>query len=131
MRCERECAVEGITETAITTNGTLLPQMAVPLHKAGIQRINLSLDTLNEEKYRHITRRGELKDALDGIHAALDAGFEKVKEEIKTEYFYDQTGGDKKEISYTKYKYQTENAGDHLISCKLSSKASPRTDFVA
>ena len=77
--CERACAVEGITETAITTNGTLLPQMAVPLRKAGIQRLNLSLDTLNEEKYRHITRRGELKDALDGIHAALDAGFEKVK----------------------------------------------------
>lgn len=77
--CERACAVDGISETAITTNGTLLPQMAIPLRQAGIRRVNISLDTLNEEKYRSITRRGELKEALDGIHAALDAGFEKVK----------------------------------------------------
>lgn len=77
--CERACAVEGISETAITTNGTLLPQMALPLRQAGIRRVNISLDTLNEEKYRSITRRGELKEALDGIQAALDAGFEKVK----------------------------------------------------
>ena len=77
--CERACAVSGIAETAITTNGTLLPQLALPLRQAGIRRVNISLDTLNEEKYRSITRRGELKEALDGIDAALEAGFEKVK----------------------------------------------------
>ncbi len=77
--CERACAVPGITERAITTNGTLLPALAGPLKAAGIGRINISLDTLNEEKYRRITRRGELKEALNGIDAALDAGFEKIK----------------------------------------------------
>ena len=77
--CERACAVPGITETAITTNGVLLPELAKPLRKAGIQRINFSLDTLDAEKYHRITRRGELKDALDGFYAALDAGFDKIK----------------------------------------------------
>ena len=77
--CERACAVQGITETAITTNGILLPELAKPLREAGIQRINLSLDTLDAEKYRSITRRGELSDAMAGFHAALDAGFEKIK----------------------------------------------------
>lgn len=77
--CERACAVPGITETAITTNGVLLPELAKPLRKAGIQRINFSLDTLDAEKYHRITRHGELSDALAGFHAALDAGFDKIK----------------------------------------------------
>ncbi|MBR5930694.1 MAG: GTP 3',8-cyclase MoaA [Lachnospiraceae bacterium] len=77
--CTRACAVPGITETAITTNGILLPELAKPLREAGIQRINLSLDTLDAEKYSRITRRGELTEALAGFRAALDAGFEKIK----------------------------------------------------
>ena len=44
-----------------------------------MNRLNISLDTLDEEKYRYITRRGSLQDALRGIEAALDAGFEKIK----------------------------------------------------
>ena len=63
----------------ITTNGTLLPQLAKPLREAGVDRLNISLDTLNEEKYNYITRRGKLSDALRGIEAAFDAGFEKLK----------------------------------------------------
>lgn len=77
--CRNAAAVEGIEEICLTTNGILLPQFAKPLKEAGVQRINLSIDTLNPAKYTHITRRGTLEQAMDGLHAALDAGFEKVK----------------------------------------------------
>ncbi len=77
--CERTSQIEGINEICITTNGILLPKLAKPLKDAGVSRLNLSLDTLNEEKYAYITRRGELKTFMDGLHAALDAGFEKIK----------------------------------------------------
>lgn len=77
--CEKSAAVEGIREVCITTNGTLLPQLAKPLKEAGVKRVNLSLDTLNPEKYTHITRIGTLDQALAGLDAALHAGFEKIK----------------------------------------------------
>ena len=77
--CEKSAAVEGIEEVCITTNGTLLPRFAKPLKEAGVKRINLSLDTLNPKKYAHITRLGTLSQALDGLHAALDESFEKIK----------------------------------------------------
>lgn len=77
--CERAAKVEGISEVCITTNGILLPELAKPLHAAGVRRVNISLDTLNEEKYRYITRGGELSQAMNGIRAAIDAGFDKIK----------------------------------------------------
>ena len=77
--CRRAAAVEGIEEVCITTNGTLLPALALPLREAGVRRINISLDTLDRDKFRYITRLGELDQALAGIDAALGAGFEKVK----------------------------------------------------
>lgn len=77
--CRRTAAVEGIHEVCITTNGVLLPQLARPLREAGISRLNISLDTLDAEKYAYITRNGRLRDALAGIEAALDAGFDKIK----------------------------------------------------
>ena len=77
--CRRAAAVSGIQEVCLTTNGILLPQLAKPLHDAGVRRLNLSLDTLNPEKYAYITRIGKLEDFLAGFHAALDAGFEKIK----------------------------------------------------
>lgn len=77
--CRRAAAVEGIGEVCLTTNGLLLPQLAQPLREAGVRRVNLSLDTLDEKKYTYITRRGSLSQALDGLEAALDAGFERVK----------------------------------------------------
>lgn len=77
--CERASMVDGINEVCITTNGVLLPQLAKPLRGAGVSRLNISLDTLNEKKYSYITRCGSLRDALDGIEAALDAGYEKIK----------------------------------------------------
>lgn len=77
--CRRAAAVEGIKELCLTTNGVMLPQLAKPLREAGVQRLNISLDTLDREKYAYITRIGRLEQAVEGIHAALDAGFEKVK----------------------------------------------------
>ena len=77
--CRRAAAVPGIREVCITTNGTLLPELAKPLREAGVSRVNISLDTLDPEKFRYITRVGELEQAVAGIRAALDAGFEKVK----------------------------------------------------
>ena len=77
--CERTAAVDGIREVCLTTNGTLLSGLAVPLKKAGVMRLNISLDTLDPEKYAHITRGGVLGDALKGIEAALSAGFSRIK----------------------------------------------------
>ena len=77
--CRQAAAVPGIRELCLTTNGTLLPKLAEPLRAAGVQRLNISLDTLDEEKYRHITRVGSLQEALQGIEAASAAGFEKIK----------------------------------------------------
>ena len=77
--CRRAAAVEGIKEVCLTTNAHLLPKMAKELKEAGVKRLNLSLDTLDPEKYAYITRIGSLDDFRAGFHAALDAGFEKVK----------------------------------------------------
>ena len=77
--CKRAASVPGIKEVCITTNGTLLPELAKPLRDAGVSRVNISLDTLNAEKFRYISRVGELSQAAAGIRAALDAGFDKVK----------------------------------------------------
>ncbi len=77
--CHRASQVPGIREICITTNGTLLPVLAKPLREAGVNRINISLDTLDAGKFRYISRCGELTQAIDGIRAALEAGFEKVK----------------------------------------------------
>ena len=77
--CGRAARVPGIREICITTNGTLLPSLARPLREAGVSRVNISLDTLDADKFRYISRCGELSQAVDGIRAALEAGFEKVK----------------------------------------------------
>lgn len=77
--CRRTAEVEGINEVCLTTNGILLPQLAKPLREAGVTRLNLSLDTLDPEKYAYITRIGTLDNFQKGLDAAFDAGFEKVK----------------------------------------------------
>ncbi len=77
--CRRTAAVEGIREVCLTTNGILLPQMAKDLKEAGVKRLNLSLDTLDPQKYAYITRIGALNDFLAGLDAAFDAGFSKIK----------------------------------------------------
>ena len=77
--CREAASVEGIREVCLTTNATLLPKLAAPLHEAGVNRLNISLDTLDADKFRYITRVGALEDALNGLESALDCGFEKVK----------------------------------------------------
>ena len=71
--------IQGVEDLSMTTNGTLLPQTADALFRAGIHRINISLDTLQAEKYRAITRGGRLEDALAGIRAAEKAGMSPIK----------------------------------------------------
>ncbi len=64
----------GLDELTLTTNATLLADFAEPLHDAGIRRINVSLDTRDPERFRYITRRGDLDRVLAGIAAAKHAG---------------------------------------------------------
>ncbi len=72
-------AVDEIEEITLTTNGVFLPQLAKPLKEAGLSRINISLDTLDPEKYKKITRGGNVEDVLKGIDAAIEAGLSPVK----------------------------------------------------
>lgn len=71
--------IEGIEDIGLTTNGVFLPQLAKPLKKAGLSRVNISLDTMNPKKFREISRTGNLSDVLKGIDAALEAGLQPVK----------------------------------------------------
>jgi len=71
--------IEGIQELSLTTNGTILKKNALEFKQAGLSRVNVSLDTLKADKFRYITRLGELKTVLEGIKAAKEAGFEPVK----------------------------------------------------
>ena len=68
-------AVPGIEEIALTTNGVLLPQHAPALQAAGLHRVNLSLDTLQPERFRRISRREDLRDVLAGLDAVVERGF--------------------------------------------------------
>ena len=77
--CERLRENEGLEELALTTNGALLGAMAADLRAAGVERLNVSLDTLRPERFRALTRRGELRDVLRGLDAARAAGFSGTK----------------------------------------------------
>ena len=72
-------AINGIEDLGMTTNGILLPRFASELKAAGLMRVNISLDTMDPERYAQITRLGKLEDALNGIDAALQAGLTPVK----------------------------------------------------
>lgn len=76
--CARTAAAPGVEEVCMTTNGLLLPKMAAELRRAGLRRVNISLDTLSPERYRELTRVGNIEDAVAGLRAALD-NFETVK----------------------------------------------------
>jgi GTP 3',8-cyclase len=67
-------ALPGIESLSLTTNGILLDHLAAPLRAAGLQRVNISVDTLNEARFRQITRWGNLRDVLAGLDAAVQAG---------------------------------------------------------
>ena len=71
--------IPGIDDLAMTTNGILLARYARDLADAGLDRVNISLDTLDPECFRRITRRGDLADVLAGINAARQAGLRPIK----------------------------------------------------
>lgn len=72
-------AIPGLKELAITTNASQLKHSAQTLRKAGVNSLNISLDTLDPAKFRAITRVGDLDTVLAGIDAALDEGFERIR----------------------------------------------------
>lgn len=71
--------IPGIHDLGMTTNGIMLPRFAKELKEAGLHRVNISLDTVDPEKYRALTRIGSIQDVLKGIDAALGAGLTPVK----------------------------------------------------
>lgn len=71
--------VKGIQDVAITTNGILLASQARDLKQAGLSRINISLDTIDRALFEKVTRRDMVGKVLEGIDAAIDAGFEKIR----------------------------------------------------
>ena len=68
-----------LKELNLTTNGSQLPKYAEKLAAAGMDRINISLDSLNADRFRELTRTGELTQVLDGLDAAKQAGFKRIK----------------------------------------------------
>ncbi len=72
-------SIEGLEDLCLTTNGILLSEMARPLSEAGLQRVNIHLDTLDPERFRHITRWGNLPQVFAGLRAAQDEGFDPIK----------------------------------------------------
>ncbi|MFI3119472.1 MAG: GTP 3',8-cyclase MoaA [Methylococcaceae bacterium] len=71
--------INSLSELVITTNGSQLETMAASLQQAGVKRVNISLDTLDADKFKAITRTGDLHRVLRGIQAAKTAGFERIK----------------------------------------------------
>jgi cyclic pyranopterin phosphate synthase len=68
-------AVPGVRQLAMTTNGTLLARYAAGLRRAGLDSLNISLDTLDPQRYHHLTRVGRIEEVLEGIEAARREGF--------------------------------------------------------
>lgn len=71
--------LDGLNDLTITTNGTQMQRYAGALKNAGVTRVNISLDTLDSDRFSKITRVGKIEKTLEGIDAALEAGFQKVK----------------------------------------------------
>ena len=76
---ERITALAGVRELVLTTNGSQLATHAEALRNAGVRRLNISLDTLDPERFQRITRTGKLDNVIAGIDAARAAGFERIR----------------------------------------------------
>ena len=77
--CRGVAAIPGVEELCLTTNGVRLPALADGLRSAGVDRLNVSLDTLRPDRYAYITRVGRLEDVFAGLRAAEAAGFTGTK----------------------------------------------------
>lgn len=71
--------LDGLKELVLTTNGSQLEKKATALKKAGVKRINISIDSLNAERFKKITRTGDLNKVLTGLQASINEGFEAIK----------------------------------------------------
>lgn len=71
--------VPGISQVSITTNGTRLASLAIPLRSAGVNSVNISVDSLDEDNFKKMTGTDRFQEVMTGVDCALDAGFEKVK----------------------------------------------------
>ena len=71
--------LSGLKELVLTTNGSQLESQVIALKKAGVKRINISIDSLKPERFKKITRTGKLEQVLAGLQASIDAGFEGIK----------------------------------------------------
>ncbi|MFC0338429.1 cyclic pyranopterin monophosphate synthase subunit MoaA [Kushneria avicenniae] len=72
-------SLEGLRDFTMTTNGAQLRRYASSLRQSGMQRLNISLDSLKPERFKELTRTGNLEKVIDGIRAAKEAGFERIK----------------------------------------------------
>lgn len=95
--------LSGTEEVALTTNGVLLERLAAPLAEAGLQRVNISIDTLDPEKFRQVTRWGDLRSVWQGIHAAAAAGLRIKLNAVIVAGFND--GSDVLELARLTYDY--------------------------
>jgi GTP 3',8-cyclase len=77
--CREIAALPGLKELVMTTNGSQLTKLAGPLAEAGVKRLNISLDSLDADRFKAITRTGDLNQVLAGIDAAREAGFATIK----------------------------------------------------
>lgn len=77
--CRHIAALPGLRELVMTSNGSQLQRLARPLVDAGVKRMNISLDSLDSERFRAITRNGDLDQVLRGVEAASAAGFDRIK----------------------------------------------------
>src|SRR5262249_8509750 len=72
-------ALDGLHDLCLTTNGALLAERIEALKQAGLRRVNVSIDTLDPEKFKRMTKRGDLAKVLEGIFAAKNAGLAPIK----------------------------------------------------
>lgn len=76
---ERLSSLSGLKELNMTSNGSQLPHLAKPLKQAGLSRLNISLDSLKPDRFKQLTRTGNLQTVLDGIQSAKEQGFKDIK----------------------------------------------------
>ncbi|KZX81388.1 cyclic pyranopterin phosphate synthase [Oleiphilus sp. HI0009] len=77
--CKNIASIDGLQELVMTTNGSQLARLAPELREAGLGRLNISLDSLDPDKFKKLTRTGDLQTVLDGIQAAKKTGFDNIK----------------------------------------------------
>ena len=76
---EKLSALKGLKDLCLTTNGALLSERIQALKQSGLRRVNISIDTLDAEKFKRMTKRGDLNKVLEGIFAAKRAGLAPIK----------------------------------------------------